>query len=98
MSVEESRRDVRDDVAQHIEDELWASGTWLEQRLDRLILEVRAEMPCYFENETHPFTPWMSPDRKRICFSGGVMNPWVIDNPCPACWARRQLQKVAEAV
>ena len=47
MSVEESRRDVRDDVSQHIEDELWDSGTWLEQRLDRLILEVRAEMPCY---------------------------------------------------
>ena len=47
MSVEDARRDVRDDVAQHIEDELWASGTWLEQRLDRLILEVRAEMPCY---------------------------------------------------
>ena len=84
MSVEESRRDVRDDVAQHIEDELWDSGTWLEQRLDRLILEVRAEMDCYHPSLT---TTCIEIQRRQPDYGF-----------CPSCSARAELQKVAEAV
>ena len=82
MSVEESRRDVRGDVAQHIEDELWDSGTWLEQRLDRLILEVRAEMPCYMA--------WCA-GHMFIHPRDGQCSAEI----CPSCSARAELQKVA---
>ena len=95
MSVEESRRDVRGDVAQHIEDELWDSGTWLEQRLDRLILETSIEaligIPC-----SHSCKPW---DDEMAAFPG-EWEEW-----CPThqklntfLRARAELQKVAEAV
>jgi len=73
MSVEDARADL---VQRIIADRPWVPA------LDRLILEVRAEMPCYWrwneEDEIEPDCPTLA-----------VIVPW-----CPSCLARQQLTAV----
>jgi len=50
--------------------------------IDRLILEVRAEIPCYWQ--------WTElPEIAEDCAALQVLIPW-----CPSCTARAELAKV----
>ena len=90
MSVEDARQQLN---------QIWATGTIGEDfkdAIDRLILEVRAEMPCssYYVAEL----------QADDCFDLGEYSeadkwpPREAFTPCPSCSARAELQKVAEAV
>ena len=54
----------------------------IEDAIERLILEVRAEMPCY----------------RRLVGGGTCLDYNFVDGICLSCSARAELQKVAEAV
>ena len=90
VSVEEARAAVREKMEVWVDefygvysDDYRLMRQECESALDRLILEVQAEMPCY--------PGWVYVDDDPDCTSYEPQEAF--DEHCPSCVAREQLKK-----